>query len=238
MRAPNPLLQSRRKSGPMRFLFSLLWVPTFVGIVLIGYCAPAFAADEEKPAEKTEDAKPEEKKNEAPAKEETPTEKGFPYSPDYCEFKTSFPEEPYTLKQCEGGDQTKCFEQLSYTQVFELSATVTFRVVCNPSKPELFKEYSPAVMEAALKGMTREHYVKEIDSNFREGNGYKQAGLVAQGTSGRSDKIYIAQLWIGQQSVMSVEAEMIGEPNDAADALFSTLLEGVQYSGIKPPPEK
>jgi hypothetical protein len=208
----------------------------WLALLILAFAIPAYAADEAKPEDKKKTEQSEvEPKDEAAAKEET--EKGFPYSPDYCEFNASFPEEPYKLKQCEDGDQTKCFEQLSYTQVFELSATVTFRVVCNPSKPELFKQYSPQVMEAALKGMTREHYVKEIDSNYRDGNGYKQAGLVAQGTSGRSDKIYIAQLWIGQQSVMSVEAEMIGEPSDAADALFSSLLAGVQYSGIKKTPE-
>lgn len=206
--------------------------------MLLAMTTYVYAADEAKPEDDKKTEQSEEKpKEEAPAKAETPTETGFPYSPDYCEFKANFPEEPYKLKQCDDTDPTKCFEQLSYTQVFELSSTVTFRVVCNPSKPELFKQYSPEVMEAALKGMTRAHYVKEIDSNFREGNGYKQAGLVAQGTSGRSDKIYIAQLWIGQQSVMSVEAEMIGEPNDAADALFSNLLKGVEYSGIKKPPE-
>jgi hypothetical protein len=155
------------------------------------------------------------------------------YSPDYCEFTAKFPEEPYKAEQCDADG--KCFEQVSFTRVYELSSTVSLRVVCNPSEPNLYTEYTPAVMEAALKGMTRANYVKEINSSYREGDGYKQAGLVAEGVQGVTDKIYIAQLWIGRQSVMSIEAQMIGVPNDAGDVLFSTLLDNVGYTGVKKP---
>lgn len=175
----------------------------------------------------------EEQKPEEPTKTETP--KGFTYSPEYCEFSTTFPEEPYTLHICDPEIKDKCYDELSYTQVFEMASTVRFRVVCNPADSSMFEKYSPEVMHATLKAMTHQHFVKEIDASARNEDGYKQAGLVAEGKEGLTDKIYIAQLWIGRQSVMSVEAEMIGAPVDSADALFSQLLANVHYSGVKKP---
>jgi DNA polymerase II small subunit/DNA polymerase delta subunit B len=159
---------------------------------------------------------------------------GVEYSPEYCEFTARFPEEPYRLSYCPNPKSPeKCYEQASYTQVFELSSTVRLKVACTPSSEDLYTQYSPEVMQATLRGMTRRKYVKEIDHSQREGDGYKEAGLVAQGAEGRSDKIYIAQLWIGRHSVMTVEAEMIGETVDSADALLSSLLNGVRYTGVK-----
>lgn len=155
------------------------------------------------------------------------------YSPDYCEFSASFPDEPYKVQECEDPEKTKCFEQVSYTQVYDLSSTVALRVVCNPSPPEIYKDYTAEVLGLTLKGMTQNNYVETINDTFREEDGYKHAGLVAQGIEGRSDKIYIAQMWIGRQSVLTLEAEMVGEPNDAGDALFSKLLENVRYTGVK-----
>lgn len=153
---------------------------------------------------------------------------GFTYAPAHCDFSASFPEEPFKRVQCKDESEKECFEQLIYTQVFALDSSVNFRVICNPADEGAYDKYSAAVMETTLKAMTRDNYVKIIDSSFREDKGYKQAGLVAEGERGVSSKIYIAQLWIGQKSVMSVEAELVGAPNDEADALFSHLLEGVR----------
>ena len=55
--------------------------------------------------------------------------------------------------------------------------------------------------------------------------------LVGEGHVGRTPTIYIAQLWISPRSALSVEAELIGEPNDAADTLFSTVLKSVHFKG-------
>ena len=40
--------------------------------------------------------------------------------------------------------------------------------------------------------------------------------------------IYIAQLWIGQKSAMTVEAELIGDALSEADQLFSDILRSVR----------
>lgn len=166
------------------------------------------------------------------------------YSPPPCEFSVTFPDEPYKRQEC--GDESKketCVEKISYTQVYEMASTVNFRLSCNPIGAEVIENYSKEVMEATLKAMTKDTVVKTFESSSREEEGYKQAGLVGEGKSGTMPTIYIAQLWIGKKSAMSVEAEMIGEPNKEADKLFSDILKSVRYTAgdtaaaPKPEPE-
>ncbi|MFK7840594.1 MAG: hypothetical protein AB8B83_09740 [Bdellovibrionales bacterium] len=148
------------------------------------------------------------------------------YSPDFCEFEVSFPSEPYIARKCESPD--RCYDLVSYTQVYEMASTVNFRVICNPIGEEILNAYSQEVMKATLKAMTKQSVVQEFNTTYREEETYKQAGLVGEGLSGRTPTIYIAQLWIGKQSALSVEAELIGEPMMDADTLFRDVLAGVQ----------
>lgn len=166
--------------------------------------------------------------------EEAPVEdKRVTYSPDHCEFSVTFPDAPYTSRRCEDSEKTRCYDQVSYTQVYELSSTVNFRIICNPVDESLYDEYSAKVMEATLRAMTKQSVVDEFNSDFREEDGYKQAGLVGEGKVGRTSTIYIAQLWIGKHSALSVEAELIGEAHETADTLYSNILKSIHYSGVK-----
>src|SRR5262245_14578121 len=54
------------------------------------------------------------------------------YSPDYCEFAVTFPGDPYTTRRCDDENKNKCYDLISYTQVFDMASTVNFRVICNP----------------------------------------------------------------------------------------------------------
>jgi hypothetical protein len=158
------------------------------------------------------------------------------YSPDFCEFEVTFPSEPYRSRRCEPGNADKCHDLVSYTQVFEMLSTVNFRVICNPIGDEVHKAYSPEVMQATLRAMTKQSVVKEFNTTFREAENYKQAGLVGEGKVGVTPTIYIAQLWIGQHSALSVEGELIGETYPEADQLFSDVLKSVGLKKVAPEP--
>ena len=204
------MFKPQRAQRSQRFLFFIFVCVAFVAV------QNAFAQDESEEA------------TEQPAEIGTNT-----YSPDHCEFTITFPEAPYKSRRCEEGGEERCYEQISYTQVYEMSATVNFRVICNPVDESLYKDYSPEVMAATLRAMTKKSVVSEYNIDFREDEDYKQAGLVGAGQAGQMPTIFIAQLWIGKQSALSVEAELIGEAHDTADKLFSDILKSVQYSGIK-----
>jgi hypothetical protein len=154
------------------------------------------------------------------------------YSPDYCEFETSFPEEPYIENKCDGGeDRNKCYDLVSYTQTFALDATVTMRVVCNKIGQDIKDKYDETVMIKTLEAMTKEKVVQQFSTSYREdedGN-YRLAGLVGEGKLGMIPSIFIAQMWLGKNSAMTIEAELVGEQFNESDALFRDLLRGVSY---------
>lgn len=156
----------------------------------------------------------------------------YAYSPKYCEFSITFPEEPYKTQNCDD-EGKRCYEQVSFTKVYALSSTVNFRILCNPIDKDLFDQYTPDVMESTLRAMSKSRIVNTYNTDVREEPGYKQAGLVGAGRIGQTPTIYLAQLWVGKQSVFSVEAELVGEPDEAADLLFSVILKSVKYTGIK-----
>ncbi len=153
------------------------------------------------------------------------------YSPEMCEFTITFPEEPYTSRRCDEEGTGKCYDLVSYTKVYDMNATVNFRVICNPIADSIYDQYDESVMKATLKAMTKRSVVDTFSSSYREEDNYKQAGLVGEGLAGKTSTIYIAQLWIGHESALSVEAELIGEQNDSADVLFKDILQTVSFVG-------
>ncbi len=150
---------------------------------------------------------------------------GTVYSPEYCSFTAAFPEEPYITKQCENEAEESCYNLISYTKVFEgLSAAVNFEIICNPSTPDFFNQFTPEVMTNTVKAMTEGILIESYETQTHEGDGFRLAGLLGKGRKGLYDTIYIAQVWSAEDSLMSVEAEMSGEQNDEADKLFATIL--------------
>lgn len=151
------------------------------------------------------------------------------YSPEFCDFSIDFPDQPYKVRRCDEDNPNRCYDLVSFTQVFDMTTTVNFRVICNPISASVRKQYSGEVMQATLRAMTKSSVVQEFDTSYTEENGYKLAGLVGEGQVGRTPTLYIAQLWIGDNSAFSVEGELIGEINDGADELFSSTLRSIHF---------
>jgi len=191
------------------FARRLIWIPALAGMT-IAFVTPTLAADPRS----------------AVAAPST-------YSPDYCQFSAAFPDKPYINHQCDAGN--KCYDEVSYTKVFDLAATVNVKIICSAVEKDVYATYSPEIMEKTLEAMTDKNVVKKFDSSFREEKelGYKQAGLVGEGKVGELSTIYIAQLWIADHSAFSVEAELIGGENSDADKLFSEILKSVHFVGDK-----
>ena len=155
------------------------------------------------------------------------------YSPDFCEFSITLPDAPYKTQRCEDDSRKRCYDLVSYTQVYELSATVNFRVICNPIDEGVYDQYGEEVMKTTLRAMTKKSVVNEYDLSYREEADYKQAGVAGSGMVGRTPNIFIGQMWIGKQSALTVEAELIGEAHEAADTLFGDILKSIHYSNVK-----
>ena len=153
----------------------------------------------------------------------------FEYEPEGCEFSVTFPSEPYTSRRCEDNTQDRCYDLVSFTHVIDMAATVSFRVICNPVADSVYEQYTPDVMKATLSAMAKRASLDTFDASFRETPDYKQAAIVGEGIAGQTASIYISQLWIGRESALSVEAEMIGDQHPEADELYTSILRTIGF---------
>lgn len=156
------------------------------------------------------------------------------YAPKGCDFQLTFPEEPYETKRCAPHEQGQinqgrnCQTLTSYTMVYDMRTTVDVSVSCMPSTPEQFEKYNEHVMRAALGGIVARRDVEDYKISFQEKEGIRQAALSGSGTSGRSDKIFIAQIWAAQNSLLTVQAELIGPEHPQADTVYKDILKSIR----------
>ncbi len=155
----------------------------------------------------------------------------YRYQPEYCDFTAAFPEEPLINHACEKEDDpSSCFEQITYTKVFDMATTVGVKIICNPADEKMFKYFTPEVMEDTVRKMTEASVLETFHLNSTEKDEYRLAGLVGQGKRGLDKTLFIAQLWISEKSIMSVEAEISGTKLPEADKLFAGLLNHIGYA--------
>jgi hypothetical protein len=160
------------------------------------------------------------------------------FAPDFCDFEITFPEKPSIAQKCiPDGD---CYEVHSYTMVYDLQTTVDMTVSCNPSTPAAYEQYSEGVMKAALAGMVENRNLSAHETRFNDLKGTKNASITGTGKTGAQDKIYTGQLWIGPNSVFTVQAELIGGAHPDADKAFGDILSSIKGKNGKqlPKPNK
>lgn len=153
-----------------------------------------------------------------------------PYKLDLpqCEFIMELPGEPYNSYRCNPDDPDSCHRIISFTKVYGIDATMNFNVTCNPAEPGSYERYSGEVMKATLDAMVGRGALEEYKTDFAQGENFKQAILIGSGKSNDHDKIYSAQLWIGQTSIFTVEAELIGFAGEEEDALFADMVGSIR----------
>lgn len=150
------------------------------------------------------------------------------YSPQPCEFSVAFPEEPTSEHSCDApGNQ--CYERASFTQVFNLGTTVSIKATCNPINEDIRARYSEDVIKATLQAMTKDKIVETYEMNVIDQGSHIIAGLIGEGRIGLTESMYLAQIWIGEQSALSLEAEIIGDANPEADLLFQQILQSIHH---------
>lgn len=153
----------------------------------------------------------------------------YTYSPEGCEFTITFPSEPLLGRKCNPDDATQCHEVLSFTKVFDVTATLTIDVICNPAEDGMYERYSGDVMKTTLIAMAGRGKLEEMETGYNEHPDAKMAFLLGYGKKGAQDLIYNGQLWIGKKSMFSLEADITGDYITGADEMFATILQSVNY---------
>ncbi len=158
----------------------------------------------------------------------------YTYGPDPCEFKMTFPEKPLIEQKCTDGEKKACAEIVTYTKIVTAEASVNFRITCTAADPKELERYTPEIMVETVKQMLTEANLEGDPPKATTQNGYKVAATVGTGVRGDRDVIYTAQLWIGEKSIFSLEADMSGPQDDKTDKLFTQVL-GSMQSKTRPP---
>lgn len=163
----------------------------------------------------------------------------FTYSPEGCEFTITFPSEPYETRKCNPDDPKQCHNVVTFTKVFDLSATLNLSVVCNPAEKDMFERYSGDVMKTTLIAMAGRGKLEEFETGYDEKPGVKMANILGYGKKDDQDLIYNGQLWIGKKSMFSLEADITGDYVTGADEMFAQILQSVTFKEWqKNPPAK
>ncbi|MCL4677525.1 MAG: hypothetical protein KJ017_02915 [Alphaproteobacteria bacterium] len=151
------------------------------------------------------------------------------YQPEYCDFFATFPGEPIKSRRCEEEAPDRCYDLVSYTKVFGLSSTVRAEIICNPLPEGAYDDYTPEVMKQTVESMAMGEVMQGYEPNVIQEANFKQAGMIGRGRAGMGDTIFVAQLWVGKRSILAVQAEMMGEPSEEADAHFAEILRSIGY---------
>jgi hypothetical protein len=151
--------------------------------------------------------------------------------PPSCDFTISFPEKPYVARRCKGRSGSECYDVFVYTRVFDLSNAVTVEATCNPVSPDMAVRLSEEAMKATLEAMVGRKSVGQYDLKVSERDGVRSATLFGEGVKGVAPTLYVAQLWLGTSSLLTVEAELTGDANPQADSLFSEVLKSIRAKG-------
>ena len=145
-----------------------------------------------------------------------------------CEFSISFPEKPYVTHRCKGRSGSECYDILTYTRVFDLANAVTVRATCNPVDAAAAGQFSESAMRATLESMVSRKSIGQYDLKFSERDGARSGTLFGEGVKGVTPTLYVAQLWLGQASLLTVEGELTGEANADSDSLFTNILKSIR----------
>jgi len=158
------------------------------------------------------------------------------YAPEDCEFRMEFPGAPFQARRCDPNNPTMCREMTSFTKVFGLDASLSINITCNKAETNMYERYNGDVMQTTLSAMLGRNHLDDYQTGYQEFDEAKQAVLLGTGQAGNSEKIFVAQLWIGHKSVLTVEAELIGsETTKESDTMFSDMLHSIRHEAWPKP---
>ena len=153
------------------------------------------------------------------------------YAPPHCNFDMIFPTSAATTQRCiktVNSGTEKCFNLRSFRRIYNNNSTLDVSVTCVPSSTTKFQRYNEPVMRTILKGMGAKANIDNQAVNIKNDNDYRQGVLQGSRRLNDSEKIYEAQLWIGQNSVLTVEGTMTGEQTPEADRTFKSIMSSIK----------
>lgn len=154
----------------------------------------------------------------------------YTYTPEDCDFRMTFPEKPLYETRCNPENPLQCYQVANFNRVYALDSSVRITATCNPAEEKMLERYSGEVMEFTLEAMAKDA-VSDYQTSFADHGNAKEAILLgARNMQDGTEKIYMAQLWIGKTSILTVEAEVTGGESQDSDSLFINIMKSIRLA--------
>lgn len=154
------------------------------------------------------------------------------YSPEGCDFEITFPQEPYNTRKCHPDFKDQCDIMSSFTKVYDMESTLSFYVTCNPTAEGEYHQYNQDILRTMLIARAGNR-LKTKETAYKEQDGIKMSSIIGAGQSPAHKNnviLYISQVWISQNSLMTVEGELIGDASPRADSDFADILRSLRVA--------
>jgi hypothetical protein len=154
----------------------------------------------------------------------------FVYIPKDCEFRLTYPEAPSTASACNPENPTQCHQVSTFTKIYAMDTSIRVTTTCNAAEPGMLEKYSGDVMQFTLESMAKNN-VDDYQTGFNDHGIAKQAVLLGnKKMPDGSERLYMAQIWIGKKSVFTIEGEVLASPEEKqTDIIFGDI-----YKSIRP----
>lgn len=148
----------------------------------------------------------------------------FTYAPETCDFQITFPEKPFIEQKCV---KDTCHDVVTYTST-NASSALNYRLTCIADEKADIDAITEDQMKETLNSLAKEANVTSLgDDNATLDNGTRTAVVVGGGKRGEQEVVYTGQLWLGQKSVLTLEAEMTGPADEKIEKQYVEILKSL-----------
>lgn len=159
----------------------------------------------------------------------------YTYNPEGCGFEITFPSEPETVERCNEYLTDRCERMTSFTHVFDVSVTLNVYVTCKSADEQIYADFNEDVMRTTLIARAANR-LETFDTYYDFQGQSKVAALLGAGDSPNSDDmmVYMAQLWVAKDSLLTLESELLGPQHDDAERMFAEILRSIRHRDETP----
>jgi hypothetical protein len=154
----------------------------------------------------------------------------FKYAPSSCDFEIIFPEKFYKAEKCTSKNisKTDCYDVISYAKNIK-DSSVDVRLTCESKTKEEIEILKQSDLKISAFELAKSTGLRSYGEDMgKMPDGTVTAVTIALGMRGKKEAIYTGQYWVGDKSLLTLEAEMTGPANDQIETIYSEILGSVK----------
>lgn len=154
----------------------------------------------------------------------------YVHAPAGCDFRIDFPEAPATGERCNPENPKDCYAVFTFNKIFAIDSGISVTATCNKAEKGMLQRYSGEVMQYTLETMAKNN-ATDYETGFADHGDAKAATLLgSRSMPDGTDKIYMAQLWISENSVLTIQAEITGPQTPETDTMFIGIMKSIRLA--------